>query len=401
MYEPLKSTQFIVRELLLSVDKQSISLVIGIPRENQKIEKRLAITPETTALLVEAGYRVIVEADAGLTINYSDRYYADSGAQIVGSKTEVFQADIILKILPPTLEEILLMKPRSSVFSFLQLHLISSSTLELMAEKRINALAYELIYDDNQVSPFVTAISEIEGACSISVASELLSNAHGGKGILLGGIPGISPTEVVIIGAGGAGTVAARAALALGATVKIFDNDINKLRKIQHELGRRVFTSTLQPNVLRNVFRSADVAIGAMQYVNKTHFYRISTDLIREMKKGSVIIDLRMSQGGCFETTMEACLPGHPDIFERFGILHFCELSLSSRVARTASIALSNIFISMFTAMADSGGVGQFARFDRGFAAGFYVFSGKMVNSYVANHFNLPVNDIGLFLPGL
>ncbi len=401
MYEPLKSTQFIVRELLLSVDKQSISLVIGIPRENQKIEKRLAITPETTALLVEAGYRVIVEADAGLTINYSDRYYADSGAQIVGSKTEVFQADIILKILPPTLEEILLMKPRSSVFSFLQLHLISSSTLELMAEKRINALAYELIYDDNQVSPFVTAISEIEGACSISVASELLSNAHGGKGILLGGIPGISPTEVVIIGAGGAGTVAARAALALGATVKIFDNDINKLRKIQHELGRTVFTSTLQPNVLRNVFRSADVAIGAMQYVNKTHFYRISTDLIREMKKGSVIIDLRMSQGGCFETTMEACLPGHPDIFERFGILHFCELSLSSRVARTASIALSNIFISMFTAMADSGGVGQFARFDRGFAAGFYVFSGKMVNSYVANHFNLPVNDIGLFLPGL
>ena len=401
MYEPLKSTQFIVRELLLSVDKQSISLVIGIPRENQKIEKRLAITPETTALLVEAGYRVIVEADAGLTINYSDRYYADSGAQIVGSKAEVFQADIILKILPPTLEEILLMKPRSSVFSFLQLHLISSSTLELMAEKRINALAYELIYDDNQVSPFVTAISEIEGACSISVASELLSNAHGGKGILLGGIPGISPTEVVIIGAGGAGTVAARAALALGATVKIFDNDINKLRKIQHELGRRVFTSTLQPNVLRNVFRSADVAIGAMQYVNKTHFYRISTDLIREMKKGSVIIDLRMSQGGCFETTMEACLPGHPDIFERFGILHFCELSLSSRVARTASIALSNIFISMFTAMADSGGVGQFARFDRGFAAGFYVFSGKMVNSYVANHFNLPVNDIGLFLPGL
>lgn len=401
MYEPLKSTQFIVRELLLSVDKQSISLVIGIPKENQKIEKRLAITPETTALLVEAGYRVIVEADAGLTINYSDRYYADSGAQIVGSKAEVFQADIILKILPPTVEEILLMKPRSSVFSFLQLHLISSSTLELMAEKRINALAYELIYDDNQVSPFVTAISEIEGACSISVASELLSNAHGGKGILLGGIPGISPTEVVIIGAGGAGTVAARAALALGATVKIFDNDINKLRKIQHELGRTVFTSTLQPNVLRNVFRSADVAIGAMQYVNKTHFYRISTDLIREMKKGSVIIDLRMSQGGCFETTMEACLPGHPDIFERFGILHFCELSLSSRVARTASIALSNIFISMFTAMADSGGVGQFARFDRGFAAGFYVFSGKMVNSYVANHFNLPVNDIGLFLPGL
>lgn len=400
IYEPVRSTQFVVRELLLKVDRQNVSLVIGIPKENQKVEKRLAITPETTALLVESGYQVIVESDAGLTINYSDRYYAESGAQIVDSKAKVFQADIILKISPPTFEEVSMMKPRSSVFSFLQLHLLSSETLELMVEKRMNALAYELIYDDHQISPFITAISEIEGACSISVASELLSNAHGGKGILLGGVPGISPTEVVIIGAGVAGTVAARAALALGAAVKIFDNDINKLRKIQHELGRSVFTSTLQPNVLRNVFRSADVVIGAMQYVNKSHLYRISTDLIREMKKGALIIDLRMSHGGCFETTMEACLPNHPEIFERFGILHFCELSVSSRVARTASIALSNIFISMFTAMADSGGVGQFARFDRGFAAGFYMFSGKMVNSYVANHFNLPVNDIGLFLPG-
>ncbi|MEA4905510.1 MAG: NAD(P)-dependent oxidoreductase, partial [Petrimonas sp.] len=354
IYEPLRSTQFVVRELLLKADRQNVSLVIGIPKENQKVEKRLAITPEATALLVESGYEVVIESGAGLAINYSDRYYADSGAQVVESKADVFQADIILKISPPTFDEVSMMKPRSSVFSFLQLHLISSETLELMQEKRINALAYELIHDDNQISPFVTAISEIEGAYSISVASELLSSAHGGKGILLGGVPGISPTEVVIIGAGVAGTVAARAALALGATVKVFDNDINKLRKIQHELGRMVFTSTLQPNVLRNVFRSADVVIGAMQYINKTHLYRISADLIREMKKGSLIIDLRMSHGGCFETTMEACLPDHPQIFERFGILHFCELSVSSRVARTASIALSNIFISMFTAMADT-----------------------------------------------
>lgn len=401
MYEPLKSTSFIVRELLLKVEEQKVSLAIGVPKEDQKVEKRLALTPETVSLLTEAGYRVLLESGAGLCINYSDRYYADSGAEIIDSKPEVFQADIILKISPPTYDEVAMMKPRSSVFSFLQLHQISSDTLGLMAEKRINALAYELICDDSGTSPFVTTISEIEGACSISVASELLSNAHGGKGILLGGIPGISPTEVVIIGAGVAGTVAARAALSLGAAVKVFDNDVNKLRRIQQSLGRMIFTSTLQPNVLRNVFRSADVVIGAMQYVNKTHFYRISADLISEMKKGALIIDLRMSQGGCFETTMEACLPNHPNVFERFGILHFCELNLSSRVARTASIALSNIFISMFTAMSDCGGVGQFARFDRGFSAGFYMFSGKMVNSYVANHFNLPVNDIGLFLPGL
>lgn len=401
MYEPLKSTSFFVRELLLKVEKSNVSLTIGIPAEDQEEEKRLALTPETVALLVESGYRVLLETGAGLCINYSDRYYADSGAEIVETREQVMQADLVLKISSPTMDDVRMMRPRTTVLSFLQLHKLSNAILEMMAEKRINALAYELIYDDTGTSPFVTAISEIEGMTSITIASELLSNAHGGKGIVLGGVPGISPTEVVIIGAGVAGTTAARAALALGASVKVFDNDIVKLRAIRHYLGQAVFTSTMQPNVLRNVFRSADVVIGAMQYVNKTHFYRISADLIREMKKGSLLIDLRMTQGGCFETTMEACLPNHPLIFEKFGVLHFCELSVSSRVARTASIALSNIFISMFSSMTDCGGIDHFARFDRGFAAGFYMFSGKMVNSYVGNHFNLPVSDIGLFLPGL
>ena len=302
--------------------------------------------------------------------------------------------------MPPTEEEVEMMKPRSSVFSFLYLHKLSGSLLKKMAEKNINALAYELLVDDTGVSPFVTAISEIEGASSITLAAELLSNAHGGKGILLGGVPGISPTEVVIVGAGVAGAMAARTSLALGASVKVFDNDIMKLRTIRHELGEPLFTSTFQPNVLRNVFRSADVVIGAMQYINKNHFYRISADLIREMKKGSLIIDLRMAQGGCFETTMEACLADHPPVFEKFGVLHFCEMSLSSRVARTASIALSNLFISLFTAMGDCGGVSHFARLDRGFASGFYLYAGKMVNRYLAGHFNLPLSDIGLFMHG-
>lgn len=400
IYDSHRSTSFVVRELLQKVEKQRTSLVIGVPRENQKHEKRVPLTPETVSLLVDSGYRVLLEAGAGLSINYTDSYYAESGAEIVDTAEEVFRADLILKILPPTLEEVSMMRPRTTVFSFLHIHKLSLSLLELMSEKKINALAYELLYDDTGISPFVTSISEIEGTYSITLAAELLSNAHGGKGILLGGIPGISPTEVVVIGAGVAGTMAARAALAMGASVKVFDNDIVKLRTIRHELGSPVFTSTLQPNVLRNVFRSADVVIGAMQYINKTHFYRISNDLIREMKQGAVIIDARMAQGGCFETTMEACLPGHPVVFEKFGVLHFCEMSLSSRVARTASIALSNIFVSMFSAMADCGGTDHFARFDRGFASGFYLYAGKMVNRYVGSHFNVPVTDIGLFLPG-
>ena len=395
-----KSTSFVVRELLLKAEKPSFSLVIGIPRENQEVEKRLALTPESVALLVAAGYRVLLQAGAGLTINYSDSYYAESGAEIVETARAVFQADLILKVLPPTLAEVQMMRQRCTVFSFLYLHRLSKPLLELMQEKKISALAYELMYDDTGVSPFVTSISEIEGVTSITLAAELLSNAHGGKGILLGGIPGISPTEVVIIGAGVAGIMAARTAMALGAAVKVFDEDILKLRHIRHELGSALFTSILQPNVLKNVFRSADVVIGAMQYINKTHFYRISEDLIREMKRGALIIDLRMTQGGCFETTMEACLPDHPVVFEKLGVLHFCEMSLSSRVARTASIALSNIFVSLFSTLGDCGGLAHFTRFDRGFASGFYLYAGKMVNSYVANHFNFPVADIGLFLQG-
>lgn len=400
IHDTQQSTSFVARELMLKAGKQKVTTVIGIPKEDQAVEKRLALTPETVALLVSTGYRVLVQAGAGLTIHYADSYYAESGAEIVDTAEEVYQADLILKILPPTLEEVQMMRRRTAVFSFLYIHKLTTPILKLMAERRIHAVAYELLHEGSGVSPFVTAISEIEGATSIALAAELLSNAHGGKGIILGGIPGVTPTEVVIIGAGMAGTMAARAALALGASVKVFDNDITKLRTIRHELGNPVYTSTLQPNVLRNVFRSADVVIGAMQYINKTHFYRIPEDLIREMKKGSLIIDLRMAQGGCFETTMEACLPQHPDKFEKHGVLHFCEMSLSSRVARTASISLSNLFVSLFTSMGDRGGLDHFARFHRGFASGFYMYAGKMVNSYVGNHFNYPVTDIGLFLPG-
>lgn len=400
IYHPIKTTSFVVRELLKKVNKAHSALTIGIPKENTKIEKRLALTPETVALLVDAGHRVILESEAGNPINYSDTYYADSGATIVDSRAQVFEASLIVKISPPTLQDVKLMRPRTTVFSFLQQPLLSSTILEAMSIKRINALAYDLVYDDEGTSPFVTAISEIEGASAITLAAELMSNAHGGKGILMGGIPGVSPTEVVIMGAEVAGTIAARAALALGAMVKVFDNDINKLRLIQHSLGRTLFTSTLQPNVLRNTFRSADVLIGAMEYINRSHRDRISADLIRELKEGALIIDLRLSQGGCFETTMESCLPDTPTLFEKHGVLHFCELSISSRVARTSSIALSNIFTSLFHAMAVGGGVVGLAQSDRGFSSGFYMYAGKMVNPYVANLFNLPVNDIGLFLPG-
>ena len=400
IYTPQRTTSFLVREFLLKANRAQSALTIGIPKENIRFEKRLALTPEMVAILVDQGHKVIFEAGAGLPINYSDNDYSESGAYIVDSKAEVFEASLLLKISPPTLEEVRMMRPRATVFSFLQQPVLSSTVLKAMSSKRVNALAYDLVFDKSGTSPFSTTMSEIEGVTETTHAAALLSNTNDGKGVILGSVPGVSPTEVVIIGADVAGTVAARTAMGLGATVKVFDNDIGKLRVLEQNLDYSLFTSTLQPSILRKSFRSADVLIGAMEYINMPHRDRISEELIRVLKQGAILIDLRLAQGGCFETTMEACVPGTPTLYNMHGVVHSCEMSITSRVARTASIALSNIFSSLFMQMANGGGVIGLAQSDRGFSSGFYMYAGKMVNSYVANLFNLPVNDIGLFLPG-
>jgi alanine dehydrogenase len=363
---------------------------------NLKIEKRLAFTPEAVDMIVDAGHRILLEEGAGTGVNYSDSSYSESGAEIT-TREKVFESDLIFKVAPATREEIALVKKKTTICSMLQLTDISTETIHAMTEKSINAVGYELMTGDGLCFPVRNSISEIEGAASVSVASELLSNERGGKGILMGGVPGVSPTEIVIIGAGVAGTVAARAALALGAVVKVFDNNIEKLRKLQANLGYAIFTSVFQPNVLVNAFKSADVVIGSMRYINDPVRYVISEDVVQSMKKGALIIDLRINQGGCFETT--CFLPeGHPQIFEKHGVLHYCVPNLSSRVARTTAMALSNIFTPLIIRMGELGGVAGIAKSDVVFRSGLYMYSGKLVNSYVAKCFGLSANDIGLFL---
>ncbi len=393
----LEKTSHIPQELMKELNNAKQQMIIGIPKENCEEEKRLAFTPEAVDMIVDAGHRVIIEEDAGAGVNYSDALYAEAGAEIVTSKAYVFQTDLIFKIAPPNRNEVSLMKNRATVCSMLQLPDISVETIKTMSAKNINAVGYELISEDGHCFPVRNSISEIEGAAAISVASELLSNTHGGKGILMGGVPGVSPTEIVIIGAGAGGTVAARAALGLGATVKIFDNDINKLRQLQNTLGRSVFTSVFQPNVLVNAFKSADVVIGAMRYIDSSVRYVISEEVVRTMKKGALLIDLRINQGGCFETT--CFLPErYPEIFEKYGILHYCVPNLSSRVARTTSMALSNIFTPLIIEMGDVGGIPGITKADIGFRSGLYMYGGKLVNAFIAKHFNMSSHDIGLFL---
>lgn len=388
---------YIPQELLEEIRKVHNRLLIGIPREREEGERRVALTPEAVSMLTDCGHRVWVESGAGLGINYSDARYAEAGAEIVATPAELFRADIILKMLPPTAEEVEWTRPRATLFSLFQLNRFSRKVLELLMAKRVTALSYELLEDSRGCPLLRDATSEIEGATAITVASELLSNERGGKGILLGSIPGVSPTEVVIVGAGRTGTAAARAALAQGALVRVFDDDIHRLEEIRLALGQSLFTSTYHPNVLRNALRSADVVIGAIRFLNIRHRYMIASDMVREMKRGALAIDLRTGLGGCFETT--CCLPeGHPELFEQYGILHYCRQNISNRVARTTSMAYSNILVPLLLALGDSGSTPGMAQADEGFRRGVYLYRGKMVNSYVAGQFNLPANNLDLFL---
>lgn len=396
--EPHRKTVLFPEESLLREVFSNNHLTIGLPRENPKMETRLGLTPEGVSIVVEEGHKVILERGAGLSMNYSELQYSEAGAVIVDNPTEVFAADIVLKIAPPTLEELTLMKNGSSIFSMLQLSNMKTESIKLMLSKKLNAIGYELIKDEQKAFPVVNTISEVEGCTAIAVASELMSNASGGKGILLGGVAGLSPTEVVILGAGLAGSVAARSALALGAQVKIFDHDINKLRRVQHYLGQQVFTSVIHPSVLFKALSSADAVIGNLRYINGSERFMVSEELVKTMKQGAIIIDLSVDQGGCFETS--ECRTLSNPVFERHGIIHYCVPNISGRVARTSSMVLSNIFSTILLKIANSGNVKQAVIESTGFRNGVYVYEGLLVNRLIASYFGLPYNEIELFLPG-
>lgn len=384
------------QECLLQAIKNNKQMVFGLPKENQETETRLALTPEAVSLLIEEGHEVLVETGAGMGMAYSDLRYSEAGATIVESADDVFSADIVLKITPPSAEKITLMNDRATIFSMLQLSLFSPQSIALMMQKKINAFAYELIRDEQRNFPVVSSISEIEGMTAISIAAQYMSNENGGKGLLLGGVAGVSATEVLIIGAGIAGSIAARTAMSLGAQVKIFDHDINKLRKLQQQLGAHVFTSVIHPRVLFKALTTADAVIGTLRYINDSERFMVAEDLVRTMKKGAVIIDLSVDQGGCFETS--ECRSLSDPAYECCGVVHYCVPNLSSRVGRTASMALSNIFAPLMLSIAAKGGVRSAVNLDAGFRNGLYLYNGIMVNRLIADYFHLPSNDIGLLM---
>ncbi|HEY9044467.1 MAG TPA: alanine dehydrogenase [Ohtaekwangia sp.] len=395
-FEALAKTSLVTQEQMLEVRKRRHTFFIGLPREISLQENRISLTPDAVALLVNNGHDVWVETKAGIGSKFSDKAYSDAGAKIVYSPQEVYQADVILKIEPPTMEEIELMHSGQTLISALQLGHLKVECLQALLKKKVTALAYEFIEDKVGGMPIIRAMSEIAGSTVMLIASEYLSTANNGKGIILGGITGVPPTKVVIIGAGTVAEYAARAALGLGADVQIFDNHIYKLRRIKHLLGMQVYTSTIDTITLSDTLKTADVVIGALRAEKGKARHVITEEMVTQMKQDSLIIDLSIDQGGCVETS-EITNLSRP-VFRKHDVIHYCVPNVASRVAHTATNALSNIFTPTILRAAEEGGVEAMIFSHKWFMKGVYTYKGGLTNEYVARKFGLKYKNIELLM---
>ncbi len=395
--DTLKVTELLTQEEKLAVKNPSKRFVIGIPREESSEENRIGLTPLTVDLLVNNGHEVIIQSNAGKAANFYDHQFSEAGALIVENKEEIYsQSDIILKVMPPSEAEIGLMREGQILLSILHVHSKSRDYIQRLIQKRITCIAFEYLKDENNCYPIVRSMSEIAGSTSILIAAEYLSNAHNGKGEMLGGITGVNPSEVVIIGAGTAGEYAARTAMGLGAIVKIFDTSAYKLKRLQNNLGQRIYTSVIHPVVLANALKTADVLIGALRILEDKPQFIVTEEMIKLMKKGSVVVDISIDQGGCIETSR---LTTHKNpVFEKHGIVHYCVPNIPSRVARTASYAFSNILAPFLIELGNAGSITQLAKQNSGYRNGIYIYNGILTHQYIGNLFDIQSKPIELLL---
>lgn len=395
----LTQTALKPQEETLEVGRKKGRLYIGIPKEISFQENRVALVPDAVALLVNNGHEVVIESNAGKMANFQDHDYSEAGAQIVYSPEDVYKASIILKVAPPSPQEIEMMQQKQTLISSLQLTVQPEDFLKQLMAKKITAIAFDWIKDQDGIYTVIRSMGEIAGGTSILIAAEYLSNANNGQGSILGGISGISPTEVVILGAGTVGEFATRAALGLGASVKVFDNSIYRLRRLQTAIGTRVFTSVIQPRVLAKHLKTADVAIGAIRAQQGRTPLVVTEEMVSEMKVGSVIIDVSIDQGGCFETS-EVTNHTKP-VFRKHGVIHYCVPNIASRVSRTASYALSTIFAPILLNIGEEGGVENMLRRDEGVRNGIYIYNGTLTNQVLGEMFKLPYKDINLLMAAM
>jgi len=383
------------KEEMLEVRRKGKRIRIGIPSDKDKVEYRVPLTPQAVELLVSYGHEILIEKEAGKAASYSDEEYRLAGALVKENRQEIFECDIVLRVSPFDETEIDQLKGHQALISNLQISTHCTASVGKLMQKKVTNIAYEYLEDEDGRKPIVQLMSQISGSTSVVLINEYMSKSRDGKGVLLGSVTGISPAELVILGAGTAAEFAVKAALGLGAIVKVFDDNISSLRRLEEKIGQPIFTSVYYPKVMRKALKSADAVLAALP-VDVPPSFRISEDMVKKMKPGSVIIDLNVSQGGCFETSR--CTDLINPTFIEHGVIHYCVPNLPAIVARTASIALSNVLIPVLISIGEIGGIDNYVKSSKSFRKGVYIYNGILTNSTLAEKVNLPYKDIELLL---
>ena len=390
------SISYETMEETLDVKPRGVEIFIGIPKETWFQENRIALTPEAVKVLTANGHRVVMERKAGEGSSYSDADYSEAGAKIVSNKKQVFECDILVKSAPVGEDELDLLRMNQFIISPIHIAAMKQEILEKMMEKKITALSFENLKDDSGHNPIVRSMSEIAGSAVMLIAGQYLSNANNGKGVLVGGISGIPPTKVIIIGAGIVGEQAARTALAMGASVKVFDNSIYRLKRLQNNIGFRLYTSVIEPAILSKQLKTCDVAVGALSSHGGRTPLVVTEEMVSRMRPGSVIVDVCIDHGGCFETSS---VTSHKNpVFRKYDVIHYCVPNIPSGFARTASQSISNVLMPLMLEMADDGGFENFVWYKINIRAGIYLFKGALTNFHLSERFDLKFTDLNLLI---
>jgi alanine dehydrogenase len=396
--KPIISTSFSYETLeeKLDVKPKGSQLVVGIPKETAFQENRIALTPDAVGVLVSNGHQVVIEHNAGDAAHYRDKDYSEAGGKIVYEKAEVYKCPLLVKSAPVVEEDLPLLQLHQVIISPIHLSVLKSEILEKMMEKRVTAISFENLKDDSDSYPIVRSMSEIAGSAVMLIAGQYLGSANHGKGVLLGGISGIPPTKVIILGAGIVGEFAARAALSLGASVKVFDNSVYRLKRLQNNIGQRMWTSVIEPRILAKQLKTCEVAVGALGSDSGRTPLIVSEEMVSNMRPGSVIIDVSIDRGGCFETS-EITTHEHP-IFMKYGVIHYCVPNIPSGFARTASQAISNVLMPLLLEAGEEGGFENLVWHQVHLRSGIYLFKGALTNFYLSQRFDLKYTDLNLLI---
>jgi alanine dehydrogenase len=396
--KPVVSTSFSYETLeeTLDIKPKGAQLQIGIPKETAFQENRIALTPDAVSVLISNGHQVTIEHNAGEAAHFADRDYSEAGARIVYEREEVYKCPILVKSAPVIEDDLPMLQMNQMIISPIHLTVLKAELLQKMMDKRITAISFENLKDDSDSYPIVRSMSEIAGSAVMLIAAQYLGSANHGKGVLLGGISGIAPTKVIIIGAGIVGEYAARAAIALGASVKVFDNSVYRLKRLQNNIGHRLWTSVIEPRMLAKQLKTCEVAVGALGSETGRTPIVVTEEMVSNMRTGSVIIDVSIDRGGCFETSE---ITSHESpIYTKYGVIHYCVPNIPSGFARTASQAISNVLMPLLLEAGDDGGFERMVWHQIHLRSGIYMFKGALTNFYLSERFGLKYTDLNLLI---